>query len=211
MNHILIGQIAGVMALVQAIPYIVSTLNGHTKPERMTYFIFLVVDTLTIASYIAIGARSTIWVGLAYVLTGLTIFLLSLKYGMGGFSKLDIMCLLFALAGVVVWAMTDSALSALCLSIFATKVGYLPTIKKAYFYPETENTLSWTMTAFTSMLNIFALTTLEPIIALPIILGAVFPTLMAYLLLFPVAHHKISKRRKASRIHTFLSHPIMLR
>jgi hypothetical protein len=211
MNHVLIGQIAGVLAVVQVIPYLVSIFRGHTKPERMTYFIWFIVDALSIASYIAVGARTTIWVGLVYVLTGFTIFLLSLRYGMGGFSKLDIVCLLLALTGIVIWLTTDSALLALCFSTFAANVGYLPTVKKAYFYPETENTLSWALTSFTSILNIFALTTVAPAIVIPILLGAVSPTIVAYFLLFPVAHHKLSGRRQTSRVHTLLNHPIMMR
>jgi hypothetical protein len=177
----------------------------------MTYFIWLIVDTLSILSYIAVGARTTIWVGIVYVLTGLTIFLLSFKYGMGGFSKLDTACLLLAAIGMVIWITTDSALLALCFSTFAAKVGYLPTIKKAYFYPETENTLSWTITAMTGTLNIFALTTFSPAIAIPPILGAIFPAMVAYFLLFPMAHKTLSRRRTTSKLHSLLSHHILLR
>lgn len=211
MNHVLIGQLAGILAIVQVIPYVVSILRGHTKPERMTYFIWFVVDAISATSYIAVGARTTIWVGLAYVFTGLTILLLSLKYGMGGFSHLDVICLLLAITGIVVWVKTDSALLALCFSTFASKIGYLPTIKKAYFYPDTENTFSWTMTSLTSVLNIFALATLAPTIAVPVLLGTIGPTIVAYLLLFPAAHHKIAKRQATSRIHATLTHPIMSR
>lgn len=211
MSPVFIGQIAGVLAVVQVIPYIVSILRGHTKPERMTYFIWFAVDAIAISSYIAVGARSTIWVGLVYVCTGLTIFLLSLKYGMGGFSKLDIICLLLAVSGVAIWLTTNNALLALCFSTFASKAGYLPTIKKAYFSPETENTFSWTMCACTSLLNIFALTTFTPVIAAPIVIGAIFPVIVAYLLLFPIAHTKLSRRRRSSRFHSLLSHSLLSR
>lgn len=210
MNHALIGQIAGVLAFAQVIPYIVSILRGHTKPERMTYSIWFVVEALTVLSYIAVGARTTIWVGLAYILTALTVLLLSIKHGMGGWSKLDVICLLLSVAGIAIWVTTSSALLALCFNVFAGKVGYLPTIKKAYFYPETENTLSWVMTSCTGILNVFALTTLAPSIAILPITQAIFPAIVAYLLLFPVAHHKLMTRRRA-RLHAVLTHPLLLR
>ncbi|HYF96809.1 MAG TPA: hypothetical protein VD947_02085 [Patescibacteria group bacterium] len=211
MNPVLIGQIAGVLAVIQVIPYIVDIFRGHTKPERMTYFIWFIVDALTISSYIAMGAKTTIWVGLVYVATGFIIFLLSLKYGMGGFSKLDVFCLLLALIGMLIWATTDNALIALCFAMLAAKIGYLPTIKKAYFFPETENTLSWTLCSFSSILNLFALTTVAPSIAIPPLLGAIFPTLVAYLLLFPIAHAKLAKRSKPTRAHNVLTHHILVR
>lgn len=211
MSPVLIGQIAGVLAVIQVVPYIVSIFRGHTKPERMSYFIWFIVDALTIASYIAIGATTTIWVGLVFVFTGFIIFLLSLKYGMGGFSKLDIFCLFLALIGLLLWATTQNALLAMCFALFAAKVGFLPTIKKAYFFPETENTLSWTMCAGSSILNVFALTTLAPSIAIPPILAAIFNSIVAYLLLFPIAHAKLAKRNRITRLHNLLTHHILVR
>jgi hypothetical protein len=211
MSPTLIGQIAGILAIAQVVPYIVSILRGHTKPERMTYFIWFIVDALAISSYIAVGARTTIWVGSVYVVTGLLIFLLSLKYGMGGFSKLDLVCLAIAAVGIVIWVTADSALLALCFSTCAGTIGYLPTIKKAYFYPETENTLSWVICSFSSTLNIFALTTLAPAISIPVILGAISSTVVAYLLLSPIAHTKLSKRRRNSKIHIILTHSVLSR
>lgn len=208
MNHALIGEVAGVLAIIQVIPYIKSIFDGHTKPERTTYLIWFIVDAVTISSYIAVGARTTIWTGLVYTFTGMLIFGLSIKRGVGGFSKFDIGCFGLAILGVVLWATTKDALLALYYSTIVSKIGYLPTIKKAYFYPETENTLSWVMTAITGMLNLFALTTLQFSIALPPISGAITPTIVAGLLLFPQAHAKLSRHHHFRRIHLLLDHPV---
>jgi hypothetical protein len=208
-NHALIGQVAGVMALVQVIPYVVSILRGHTKPERTTYFIWLILNVVTTSSYIAVGARTTIWTGIAYTFTALLIFGLSIKHGMGGFSTFDIACFLLAMTGIILWLSTRDALLTLYFGMFVSFIAYLPTIKKAYFLPETENTLSWAMTACTALVNVCALTTLRPSIALPPIIGVFTSSTVAYLLLFPVAHAKIiTHRKKHQKIHTFLGHPI---
>jgi hypothetical protein len=207
MNHALIGQIAGIMALVQVIPYVVSILRGHTKPERTTYFIWLILNVVTTTSYIAVGARTTIWTGIAYVFTALLIFGLSIKYGMGGFSRFDIVCFLLAMAGIMMWLSTRNALLTLYFGMLVSFIAYLPTIKKAYFLPETENTLSWVMTTCTALVNICALTTLKPSIALGPILGVFTAGTVTYLLLFPVAHAKIiTHRKKNQKIHMFFNH-----
>ncbi len=208
MNHALIGEIAGVLAVVQVIPYIVSIFHGHTKPERATYFIWLIVDAVTITSYIAVGARTTIWTGLVFTVSALLIFILSIRYGMGGFSKFDIICLLLALGGISIWITTGDALLTLYFSTFVTLIGYLPTIKKVYFLPETENTLSWAMCSGASVLNILALTTLRPSIALLPISSAIMEVLIAYLLLFPAARAKVRRHRQPHPVHAFLTHPI---
>lgn len=211
MNHVLLGQIAGVMAIVQVIPYMVSIFRGHTKPERTTYFIFLMLEVIKITSYIAVGATTTIWTGIVYTCTALLIFVLSIRYGLGGFSRFDIVCFLLAMTGIAIWIMTDNALFTLYFSTLVSVVAYLPTIKKAYFMPETENTLSWVLTLCTALVNVCALTTLKLSIAFPPVVGVVTSGTVAYLLLFPVAHAKIARRKTKPRTHTLLSHPMFVK
>lgn len=211
MNHVLLGQIAGVMAVIQVIPYIVSIFRGHTKPERMSYFIWVILEGVTTASYIAVGARTTIWTGIVYTFTAVLIFSLSLRYGLGGLSIFDVICFLLAMAGVALWITTKSALLALYFGTFVSSIAYLPTIKKAYFLPETENTLSWAMTACTAVVNVCALTTLAPSIAIRPLLGVVEPTVVTYFLLFHHAHKKMSRRKESHKLHLFLSHPLFVK
>ncbi len=208
MNHTLLGQIAGCMALVQIIPYLVSILRGHTKPERASYLIWFIVDVIGISSYISVGARTTIWTGLIFTFTGLLVFLLSIKCGVGGFSTFDVSCLLLALAGIGVWIASDSAVLALYFMTFVKFIGYLPTIRKAYFLPGTENTFSWALTAGASVLNLFALTTLQPRIAVPVVCSATLQALVAYLLLFPAKRFKYNYRSRPHRLRAFLAHPM---
>jgi hypothetical protein len=198
------------MALLQVIPYVVSILRGHTKPERTTYFIWLILNVVTTTSYIALGARTTIWTGIAYSFTAFIIFALSIKYGMGGFSTFDIVCFLLAMAGISIWLITKNTLLTFYFSTFVSFIAYLPTIKKVYFLPATENTLSWVMTVCTAVVNVFALTTLRPNVALPPIIGIFTAGTVTYLLLFPVAHAKITQRNRKNthKIHTFLNHPL---
>lgn len=207
-NHALIGQVAGVMALVQVIPYLVSIFRGHTKPERTSYFIWVILEGVTVSSYIATGARTTIWTGVAYTFTAFIIFILSIKHGIGGFSPFDIICFLLAMAGIALWFSTSDALLTLYFSTGVSFIAYLPTIKKAYFFPETENTFSWAMTFCTALINVCALTNLKISMALPPVIGVCTSGTVAYLLIFHHAHNKLARRKKSPKIHTFLSHPL---
>lgn len=210
MNHALIGQIAGLLALLQIIPYVVSIFRGQTKPERMSYFIWLIVDIIAIASYISAGATTTIWAGLIFTLTGFLVFILSIKYGMGGFSPFDGICFLLAIVGVIIWVTSKDPILALYFMTFVGFIGYLPTIKKVYIMPKTESTVSWSLAASASILNLFALTTLMPHIAIPVLCSAISQGVVAWLLIYPSTRFKHTKRRP-HRVHTFLHHPVFLR
>lgn len=154
-----IGKIAGLVAFASFPVYIASIIRGETRPERATYAIWSFINIVTFFSYVASGAHDTIWVLLAYMLGQLTIFALSFKYGQGGSSRLDIVCLSLAVMAIVLWIMTRNPLSALYLSIFAEFMGLVPTIKKSYLYPNTESKLAWFIGFAGSALNLLAITT----------------------------------------------------
>lgn len=183
MTKVLIGQIAGILAFVQVIPYVISILRGKTRPARMTYFIKSIVAIITISSYIEVGARTSIWNGLAFAFTALLIFGLSIKRGMGGFTRLDMICLALALVGIVLWISTKDAVLTLYLSIFIKTVATLPLFKKAYLHPATENKLSWYIVLVADILNLFALTSLTPAISLLPLFEAGYSAVVVYLLL----------------------------
>ena len=184
-TQILLGQVAAFIAILQAIPYIWSILMGHTRPSRVSYGIWAVILTIELASYIAVGATTTVWVLLVLTINAFIIFGLSIKYGMGGRTKFDIPCLVVAGIAIVLWLTTKNPALAVYFSTLAGFIGYLPTIKKAYLLPNTENTLSWVMYVIAATLNVCAPTSLSFVIALPPICGFVLSVVVASLLLFP--------------------------
>lgn len=190
MNHMFVGYIAGSLAFLQLIPYLISIFRGHTKPERATYAIWSLVNLILILSYVASGARTTIWVALAYTLSSILVFGLSFKYGIGGFSKFDRVCLFLAFIGIAIWLSNANYVIALYFCIAVKAIGVTPTIRKVYYRPDTENGLAWAMCASASIINVFALTNLVPnIVSLPLY-ALLADCAVALLVLFPKARPK---------------------
>lgn len=178
----LLGKSAAILALIVLIPYIRSILQGKTKPNRASWLIWTVVNVSLLASYHYSGATTTIWLAASYNIISVTVFLLSLKYGVGGYAVLDIVCIVGALLGLVLWKLTDNPTTALYLNIFMDALGFLPTIKKAYLSPGSENTFAWSMSVVANVLNVCALTTWQLKIALFPIYNLTFNAVVAVLL-----------------------------
>src|SRR5689334_14534853 len=124
----LLGQIAGAASLLGFLPYIYEIVQGKTRPNRATWWIWTVVGATLCASYYASGARHTVWVPVSYVVGPLVTALLSLKYGEGGSGRFDRACLGVCLLSLPAWWLARSPLAALMINIGVDLLGALPTI-----------------------------------------------------------------------------------
>jgi hypothetical protein len=155
--NVLAGRVAGLFSLAAFVPYILSTLRGRTKPNRATWWIWTVVGFLLAVSYYASGARHTLWVAVSYVLGPLITAILSLKFGVGGWTRLDRGCLLGAGAGTLLWWVSGSPLMALVINLVIDFLGALPTMSKAYADPGGEDPWAWSLFLLGNTLNLFAI------------------------------------------------------
>jgi F0F1-type ATP synthase assembly protein I len=134
----ILGYASGILIGVSAIPYIRDIFLFKTKPERMTWFLWSVLLAIAFFAQISKGGTwSLITTGVDF-LGVIIIFILSLKYGMGGMKKLDIVALIGAMIGLVLWYITDEALTALLITIFIDFLAGMLTIVKTYKEPHTE-------------------------------------------------------------------------
>ncbi len=186
---------AAILGLISYIPYFRAILAGETKPHRTTFGIWSFIGSVEVISYIASGARITVLLPLVYLLGEMVTFILSLKRGVGGTNKLDIVCLVSAFVGIAGWVITNNPHVALYLSIFASLCGFIPTVKKTYLMPHTENTLSWSMAAVAATMNLLAVPRLELYLISYPLYTFTFDTIEALLTLSPRTGRR---RQKAS-------------
>lgn len=179
------GITAGILAVVAFAPYIVGILQRKTHPNRASFAIWSAISVLSAASYLASGAHDSAWITLSYAVLEPTVLLLALRYGVGGFSKLDVLCLASAGAGVVLWLTTHNPHLALYASIIAECIGYIPTIKKSYLWPSSENKASWVIGLAGTIVNLTAISGFDPAIwSYPVAIFLADGAIVA-LLLFP--------------------------
>jgi len=182
----ILGIIAGILALGSFLTYYYAILRGKASPSRVTWFTLTIVGVMIASSYYAIGARETIWVPIGYVIGPLITFILSIKYGEGGYTLLDKICILLVLISVVVWYISGSALLTLLISILIDFIGIIPTIIKSYARPESEYLPSWLLTFIVSILNLLAISKWEFSIYVYPIYMIIFNGLILYFLLIPI-------------------------
>jgi hypothetical protein len=143
----ILGIIGGLFGLVSYAPYIKDILLLKVKPQRATFLIWSILGAIVFFSQLAKGASNSLWLPGLETFGAIAIFILSIKYGVGGFNKKDYMALFIALIGLIIWYFTKEAAVALYLVIFVDASGLYLTIHKAYVLPKSETHLAWILSA----------------------------------------------------------------
>jgi hypothetical protein len=151
-----LGEISFVVACAGIVPYAWQIMRGKVRPERASWLVWTVILGLGLFGYRRLGAGDAAWFLWGdFTITGI-VFLLSLWRGVGGWTKLDKVCLAIAFLGVVLWQLSSSLLFILIGTIIADLMGVIPTLKKALRDPASENAATFVASAVAAAMGFVA-------------------------------------------------------
>jgi len=186
-------SISSILPLITTIIYTHAIVKGDAKPHRTTRLILLIISALATVSLLAQHNTVAIWLSGVSTIQCIVIFILSLKRGMGGYAKTDIVCLTIALFGIVLWQVTKTPVVALYFAILADFMGMVPSLIKTYRFPHTEVYLPFLLDFFAALFSFLAVKNRTiPEVSYPLYL--VFINLaMTLLILRPLFHSSSQK------------------
>lgn len=152
-----IGIVAGTLATIAYIPYIIGMLRGRTRPNKASWIIWTIVGGLLAITYFLEGDLKAIWVPLVYFIGPLVIAVLSFRYGYSRWSKLDYACVVFAIISIIPWIFSNDPTITLLLNVMIDTAGAIPTYVKSYREPETEDFTAWFIFFIANTLELFAI------------------------------------------------------
>ncbi len=155
----LIAIIAALLAIVGNVPYLRDIVNKKIQPHAYTWFVWSIVSMITFFGQVAKGAGIGALPTAASEIFTIIIFIYSLRYGFKGIKKIDTICLIIALLGIIPWIFlhdpTISVIIAVCIDLTA----FVPTIRKTWKYPKTENPILYSMNVLRHILALFSMQT----------------------------------------------------
>lgn len=139
------------------IPYVFETIQGKVKPERISWLLWTLLGGTYFLS--AVFADGAVWFTFGELVGPIAILLLSIKYGVGGKSRLDKYSLVVALIAFSLLFVLDGVLISLGLALLIDGIGAVLTIRKLLVDPASESRSFWTLAAVASVLAILSLHT----------------------------------------------------
>ncbi len=150
------GYLSGTAIGLSFVPYIRDIFLGKTKPERISWLIWALLGAITFSSQLAKGATNSLILPGVQAIGDFLIFILSIKYGVGGLLKRDILGMLGAGIGLAAWYLSGEATVALLSAVFIDAIGVVLTVIKTYLQPQTETVSAWILTSLGGLFGCLA-------------------------------------------------------
>ncbi len=159
------GILAVLINLFGYIPYIKDIAAHKVKPHRVTWGIWTILTTIVFANQVLNGGGWSAWFfGSTAILVTLT-FVLSIRNGRGGMSRLDKAIVAAAALLFVYWLMVHDTHTSTILALCIDAVAAVPTVVKAYKHPDTESYPQWVMAAIAGVFSLLAIAKADFILA----------------------------------------------
>jgi hypothetical protein len=161
-----LGVLAGVVGVADVVPYVRDTTRRSTCPHRGTWLIWSVLAILVCVSQRADGASwSLIMSGTQAVLISL-VFVLAIKFGVGGLSPAEGVLLAIAGLGVAGWLVVDAPIVATACVVAADLVGVGMMVPKTWREPDSETLSTFALASVSGAMAAGSVATLDPALLL---------------------------------------------
>jgi hypothetical protein len=162
----LLGLSSGIVSAVSFVPYVRDILKGTTRPERASWLIWSTLGSIAFFSQWAAGARDSLWMTGIQTAGVLLISFLSIKHGEGGLVRRDVISLICAGFGLVLWYFTKQPAAALLITVAIDAVGVMLVILKSYEDPESETVITWILAGLGGLLGALSVGRFDPLLLL---------------------------------------------
>jgi len=187
--------ISSILIFVSYCIYGWSIVKGQTKPHRTTKLVSLIITSLGTISLLAQHDKVAIWFIGTSAVQCLIIFALSFKFGMGKWSKNDLLCLLIVLVGILTWKITNNPALGIYASVIVDFAGMVPTLVKTYRLPDTEYFPAYLLDALAVSFTLLAIQTWQIHSYLYPLYFLIISLTMVLLITRPTLYKKLSLKR----------------
>lgn len=151
---VLLAIAAAAIEILAYVFYVRDICSGRSRPSRASWLIWAPLAWLTLASQWQAGGE-LILIKLTAMCLGITaVAVLALRFGTGGWSRLDRFCFLITALGVVAWVQTREPVLALLFFILADMAAAAPTVRDAALHPDKDSRAAWSASLVAAVLNL---------------------------------------------------------
>jgi len=152
--------IAVLLDLIGGSSYAIDTIKGRTKPNRVTWFLWIILGIPALVGMVDEHAsRSAIIFMISLSIIPILIFIASFinKNSFWKITKFDLVCGALSLCGIIAWLITSEGNLAILFALVADFLALLPTMIKGLRAPDTESWLLYFNGILAGVITLFTI------------------------------------------------------
>jgi hypothetical protein len=157
----ILGFTALILNLVGYFPYIRDIFRKIVKPHPITWAIWSILTIIVAFNQLKNGGGYSNLFLISTAILVSFVFLLSLRFGMGGASRTDRVCLGFASILFIYWIATKDTHLSTVLAVIIDGIGAIPTLIKTYHHPKSETYTVWVLASIAGLLTALSVPRLD--------------------------------------------------
>lgn len=150
------------LRLLAGTHYFVATYTGKVQPNPITWLFWGLAPLIAFVAQIQNNFPLSAWVTLVLALGPLAIFTAAMckeKHKRWKVTSFDIACGALAAIGIILWQVTNNPMVALIFGILADIAGGIPTLRKSYSAPHTEQAFPYFLSILSMVATLLSLQT----------------------------------------------------
>ncbi len=157
-NFVIVGA---VISLIGGLSYLIDTVKGKVKPNRVTWFLWILAPAIAFFAELSKGVGITSLMTFVVGFIPLLIFIASFvnKKSQWKLGMLDGICGAFSILGLVLWYLTKEGNIAILFSILADGFAAAPTVVKSFQFPDTESKWAYLFFSINGLITLLTIST----------------------------------------------------
>ena len=155
----MISALVTIGALISAagsVPYILAVIRGTARPRLVSWGVWAVLaGVMTVSAFIEGAMASAVMTAITFIACA-TVTILGWQRRTGGIKRVDMVCLVGAVLGIISLAIFKSPLVALTVSVAVDIIAFIPTLVHAWTSPYEESLTCFALSALGGTLAVLA-------------------------------------------------------
>ena len=137
--------IGGIISVAGSLYYLMEVIRGKIKPNKVSFLLWSIAPLIAFAAQIQQGVGIEALITFLVGVSPIFIFIASFfnRKAEWKITTFDLICGALSIFGLALWLVTKTGNIAIAFSIAADALAAVPTIIKAYKYPDTEIAWPW--------------------------------------------------------------------
>lgn len=153
----IIISLSAILTIASVIPYLIEILRGNTKPRVVTWLTWSVLTAIACVAAFVDGQYPTAILLLFSTLETSAVVVLGWHLGDKKFELLDVMSLIGATVGIILWLIFNSPAIAVIATVTIDLIGGIPTLVHSWRKPHEETWITFLIAAIGAGLTLLVI------------------------------------------------------